>query len=111
MNRKFGVIAGIIIIAATIVGGTIGGATTRLRNVSAKVHTTTAANILGDYGEAITTILPDNYAGEIDYEKATQASIQGMLQTLDPHSMFFSRTEYTKLKEDQDSRFYGIGVT
>lgn len=111
MSRKFGVIAGIIIIAATIVGGTIGGATTRLRNSSAKAHTTTAANILGDYGEAITTILPDNYAGEIDYEKATQASIQGMLQTLDPHSMFFSRTEYTKLKEDQDSRFYGIGVT
>lgn len=111
MSRKFGIIAGIIIIAATIVGGTIGGATTRLRNVSAKAHTTTAANILGDYGEAITTILPDNYAGEIDYEKATQASIQGMLQTLDPHSMYFSRTEYTKLKEDQDSRFYGIGVT
>jgi carboxyl-terminal processing protease len=111
MSRKFGVIAGIIIIAATIIGGTIGGATTRLRNVSAKAHTTTAANILGDYGEAITTILPDNYAGDIDYEKATQASIQGMLQTLDPHSMYFSRTEYTKLKEDQDSRFYGIGVT
>jgi len=111
MSRKFGVIVGVIIIAATIIGGTIGGATTRLRNVSAKAHTTTAANILGDYGEAITTILPDNYAGEIDYEKATQASIQGMLQTLDPHSMYFSRTEYTKLKEDQDSRFYGIGVT
>lgn len=111
MSRKFIIIAAVIISTATIVGGTIGGATTRLRNVSAKEPTTTAANILGDYGEAITAILPDNYAGEIDYEKATQAAIQGMLTTLDPHSMFFSRAEYTKLKEDQDSRFYGIGVT
>lgn len=111
MSRKFVIVAGIIIVVAAIVGGTIGGATTRLRNVSTKERTTTAANILGDYGEAITAILPDNYAGEIDYEKATQAAIQGMLTTLDPHSMFFSRAEYTKLKEDQDSRFYGIGVT
>ncbi|MBA3805445.1 MAG: S41 family peptidase [Acidobacteria bacterium] len=111
MSRKFIIVATVIITAAAVVGGTIGGATTRLKNVSAKEPTTTAANILGDYGEAITAILPDNYAGEIDYEKATQAAIQGMLTTLDPHSMYFSRTEYTKLKEDQDSRFYGIGVT
>jgi carboxyl-terminal processing protease len=51
------------------------------------------------------------YAGEIDYEKATQAAIQGMLSTLDPHSMYFPYSEFKKLKEDQDSRFYGIGVT
>src|SRR6185295_13753049 len=53
----------------------------------------------------------DGYAGDIDYEKATQAAIQGMLSTLDPHSMYFPFSEFKKLKEDQDSRFYGIGVT
>ncbi|HEV2913154.1 MAG TPA: S41 family peptidase [Pyrinomonadaceae bacterium] len=112
MSRKFGIVAVLIIIAATIVGGTIGGATTRRRNVpfTATPAATTADNIEGDYSEAVTAIT-DNYAGEIDYEKATQAAIQGMLSTLDPHSMFFSQSEYTKLKEDQDSRFYGIGVT
>jgi len=51
------------------------------------------------------------YAGDIDYERATQAAIQGMLSTLDPHSMYFPYNEFKKLKEDQDSRFYGIGVT
>jgi carboxyl-terminal processing protease len=113
MSRKFGIAAGIIIIAATIIGGTLGGAKTRRRSVSSSAKTTataTADNIEGDYGDAI-GLISDNYAGEIDYEKATQAAIQGMLSTLDPHSMFFSRVEYTKLKEDQDSRFYGIGVT
>jgi carboxyl-terminal processing protease len=34
-----------------------------------------------------------------------------MLSTLDPHSMYFPFSEFKKLKEDQDSRFYGIGVT
>src|SRR5205823_13406239 len=45
-----------------------------------------------------------------DYEKATQAAIQGMLFTLDPHSVYFPSVEFKKLKEDQSSSFYGIGV-
>src|SRR4029434_4131270 len=49
--------------------------------------------------------------GDIDHEKATQAAIQGMLSTLDPHSMYFPYNDFKKLKEDQDSRFFGIGVT
>src|SRR6185295_5876591 len=42
--------------------------------------------------------------------KATQAAIQGMLFTLDPHSVYFPALEFKKLKEDQSSSFYGIGV-
>ena len=34
-----------------------------------------------------------------------------MLWTLDPHSSFFSRGAFRKLYEDQQSRFYGIGVS
>src|SRR6266705_3017517 len=34
-----------------------------------------------------------------------------MLSTLDPHSTYFPYSEFKKLKEDQDSRFYGIGVS
>ena len=33
-----------------------------------------------------------------------------MLFTLDPHSLYFSSAEFKKLKEDQASSFYGIGV-
>src|SRR5437763_1502183 len=49
-------------------------------------------------------------SGQFDYEKATQAAIQGMLYTLDPHSVYFPAVEFKKLKEDQSSSFYGIGV-
>ena len=68
-----------------------------------------AEKIEGDYSEAI-ELVEQNYAGEIDYEKATQAAIQGMLFTLDPHSLYFPSAEFKKLKEDQASSFYGIGV-
>ena len=77
---------------------------------SSKSSYRVADEIEKDYNEAVATIT-SNYSGDIDYEKATQAAIQGMLSTLDPHSAYFPYSEFKKLKEDQDSRFYGIGVT
>lgn len=97
---------------AAVVGGTIGRSRRFGRTVPAKgvVSHTQADDIEKDYNEAVETI-SDGYAGDIDYERATQAAIQGMLSTLDPHSMYFPYNEFKKLKEDQGSRFYGIGVT
>jgi carboxyl-terminal processing protease len=112
ITKKFTISAAVVILAATIFGGTMGSG----RNFSTFSSTTTknsyrvADEIEKDYNEAVATIT-SNYSGEIDHEKATQAAIQGMLSTLDPHSAYFPYSEFKKLKEDQDSRFYGIGVT
>ncbi|HEX6729224.1 MAG TPA: S41 family peptidase [Pyrinomonadaceae bacterium] len=112
ISKKFLLLAAAIIIVAAVFGGTVGG--TRRFNRLASAGTTNAYHradeIEKDYNEAISTI-SSNYSGDIDYEKATQAAIQGMLSTLDPHSSYFPFSEFKKLKEDQDSRFYGIGVT
>lgn len=109
MSRKFGIIAVAIITLAAILGGLsrrgIGKAATTTTKTA-----TTVESIESDYRAAL-SIVQSDYAGEVDYEKATQAAIQGMLWTLDPHSTFFTRAEFQKLKEDQDSHFYGIGVT
>ena len=70
----------------------------------------TDAEVERDFQEALDYVT-DNYADDIDYEKANQAAIQGMLSTLDPHSTFFPPADFTRLKQDQDSQFYGIGVT
>ena len=101
-----------IVILAAIFGGTIGSSRkfNSLTNTGNLNSYRAADEIEKDYNEAVSTITT-NYSGEIDYEKATQAAIQGMLSTLDPHSAYFPFTEFRKLKEDQDSRFYGIGVT
>src|SRR5216683_1110304 len=112
MTRRFIIIAGAFILIAAVVGGTIGRSRRFRHSVPAPGATpyTEADDIEKDYNEAVSDI-SDQYAGDIDYEKATQAAIQGMLSTLDPHSMYFPYNEFKKLKEDQDSRSYGIGVT
>ncbi len=112
MSKRFAIIACAVILIATLVGGTIGRSRRfhRSSQPSGAVSYTQSDDIEKDYNEAIEAI-SDRYAGDIDYEKATQAAIQGMLSTLDPHSMYFPYNEFRKLKEDQDSRFYGIGVT
>jgi len=112
MTRRFIIIGSALILIAAVVGGTIGRSRRFRHSVPASgvVSYTEADDIEKDYNEAIAAISME-YAGDIDYEKATQAAIQGMLSTLDPHSMYFPYNEFKKLKEDQDSRFYGIGVT
>jgi carboxyl-terminal processing protease len=112
LDRKFVATAAAVVLIAAIFGGTVGsgrklsGFTTSNSKNSYRV----ADDIEKDYNEAVSTIT-SNYSGDIDHEKATQAAIQGMLSTLDPHSAYFPYSEFKKLKEDQDSRFYGIGVT
>ncbi|HEY8184815.1 MAG TPA: S41 family peptidase [Pyrinomonadaceae bacterium] len=112
MTKRFIIIASALILIAAVVGGTIGRSRRFRHSAPAKgvVSYTEADDIEKDYNEAISAISIE-YAGDIDYEKATQAAIQGMLSTLDPHSMYFPYNEFKKLKEDQDSRFFGIGVT
>jgi carboxyl-terminal processing protease len=112
MSRKFIVTALTVILIAAVFGGTIGSGRnfSGFSSTSSKASYRVADEIEKDYNEAVATITR-NYSGDIDHEKATQAAIQGMLTTLDPHSAYFPYTEFKKLKEDQDSRFYGIGVT
>ncbi|HKP46194.1 MAG TPA: S41 family peptidase [Pyrinomonadaceae bacterium] len=112
MSKRFAIIGCVVVLIASVVGGTIGRSRRFRHSTPAKgvVSYTDTDDIEKDYNEAIQRI-SDQYAGDIDYEKATQAAIQGMLSTLDPHSMYFPYNEFRKLKEDQDSRFYGIGVT
>src|SRR5262245_34648363 len=112
IDKRFALSAALLILAAAVFGGMV-GTSQNLRSFTsnnAKNSYRVVDEIEKDYNEAVSTIT-SNYSGDIDYEKAGQAAIQGMLSTLDPHSMYFPQSEFKKLKEDQDSRFYGIGVT
>lgn len=108
MSKEFGVIALAIIISATLVGGTVDIFRKRVAGTWGAAPASHA--VVKNYEEAV-EVISDEYAGDVDYEKATQAAIQGMLSTLDPHSIFFPPAEFRKLQEDKDSRLTGIGVT
>jgi carboxyl-terminal processing protease len=62
------------------------------------------------FEEALNTV-QENYAGKADLERLGQFSIQGMLHQLDPHSSFFTKSQFDDLQTETNSRIYGIGVT
>jgi carboxyl-terminal processing protease len=106
MSRKLSIIAIVLVIVGAIAGGIFG----RLPMTSSADTSMTREKVVVDYREAL-AVIDDNYVGQVDHEKVSESSIQGMLYTLDPHSAFFTRDEFRKLYEEQSSQFYGIGVS
>ncbi len=51
-----------------------------------------------------------NYVEEVDTQKLTEAAIRGMLDELDPHSVYITAKEMQKVEEDFRGSFEGIGV-
>jgi carboxyl-terminal processing protease len=106
MNRKFIIIAVLLVVFGAVIGGVFG----KLPVTSLADTTLNKEKVVTDYKEAL-AVIDANYVGKIDHEKLSESSIQGMLFTLDPHSAFFTRDEFRKLYEEQASQFYGIGVS
>src|SRR5690606_39155220 len=44
-------------------------------------------------------------------EALVYGSIDGMLRTLDPHSSFFPPRSFARLRERQEGRYFGIGIS
>ncbi len=106
MNKKFALVAGILVVLGAVVGGLFG-------KLSSSIYADTSLSeerVVSDYREAL-DVIDKNYIGVVDHEKISDTSIQSMLWTLDPHSSFFTREEFRKLYEEQSSQFYGIGVS
>jgi carboxyl-terminal processing protease len=52
-----------------------------------------------------------NYAEPINVDQAIyDGAIPGMLQSLDPHSEFFDPKEYAAFLEQEQGRYYGVGM-
>jgi carboxyl-terminal processing protease len=51
------------------------------------------------------------YVDKVQSDRIIYDSIGGMLQTLDPHSSFFDPKQYAQMRERQEGRYYGIGLS
>jgi carboxyl-terminal processing protease len=52
-----------------------------------------------------------NWVGEVEPDRLVYGAISGMLQTLDPHSSFFDPRAYAQMRERQEGRYYGLGIS
>jgi len=62
------------------------------------------------FGAALAAI-ETSYVDKVDSDNLVTSAIRGMLGTLDPHSSYFTPKEYAQMRERQEGRYYGIGVS
>lgn len=55
--------------------------------------------------------IEQQYVEPVEPAAAVYSSIDGLLRTLDPHSSFFDPNTYAQMRERQEGRYPGIGVT
>ena len=61
------------------------------------------------FGDVFDTVR-SNYVEEVDEKELIEAAIQGMLQSLDPHSAFEPPEAYEETRKDVRGTFGGIGI-
>jgi carboxyl-terminal processing protease len=60
----------------------------------------------------VLSVVERNYAEPVDADKLIyDGAIPGMLRVLDPHSNFFDPKQYALFKEEQQGKYYGVGMT
>ncbi len=55
-------------------------------------------------------LLQQYYVDEVDTEAVIRGAVDGMLNTLDPHSSYLSPEDFTQLEEETNGSFTGIGI-
>ena len=60
---------------------------------------------------AVLATVQEQYAEPLSTEELVEEAVRGMLRTLDPHSSFFSASDYNRLQEEQRGKYYGLGIT
>ncbi len=55
--------------------------------------------------------IEENYVGDYESDRLVYSAISGLLQTLDPHSSFMDPRSFAQMRERQEGRYYGLGIT
>ena len=92
----------LFIVAGSFMGALFGG------SVLAEVDS--YSQLLRRYTEVL-RLVEREYVSEIDPKDLVHSSIRGVLRTLDPHSNFLPRRDYTQLQERQQGSYYGLGIS
>jgi len=93
----------IVLLSALIVGLMSGGSATKA------AAATSYNELLANYTDAL-DVIQKNYMYDVDPDSLVYSSIKGMLRVLDPHSTFMDPKEFAKLRDNQRSRYYGLGI-
>lgn len=96
-------VLGLLTVGVSAVAGGLygGGAAANQSRLPEQYRTFTAA----------LDIVESRYVEKVETDQLVYGAINGMLQTLDPHSSFMDPRQYAQLRERQEGRYYGLGIT
>jgi len=93
--------ASFIVVVCAVVGGLFG------RSVVAQDQVPVQYDVFSKALHAI----EQHYVGDAESDRLVYSAITGMLQTLDPHSSFMDPRSYAQMRERQEGRYYGLGIS
>ena len=104
MKHRFTVVLISIVLLSAIAGGFFGGG-----SATRAATATSSSEFLANFTDAL-DVIQDNYMYDVGSDKLVYSSIKGMLRILDPHSNFLEPKDFTKMREEQRSRYFGLGI-
>jgi carboxyl-terminal processing protease len=106
MKHGFAILLISVVAVFSLMGGLLGDP---MFSRSAADASTPPNEFLANFTEAL-EVIEQNYVDPVGSDKLVYSSIKGMLRRLDPHSSFLDPKEFARLREDQHSRYYGLGI-
>src|SRR5215469_10424778 len=94
-----------VLAISAILGGVFGG------QVRATTKGEEDADTAVKHFTTILGLVEENYATDVDSDKAVYGAIDGMLRTLDPHSKFFDPKAFAAASADERGKYYGLGIS
>ncbi len=101
-SLRFVVLVTSVLVASAIAGSVFGRSTVTTQDRAPERY------------RAFTTavrLVETNYVEKAESDRLIYSAISGMLQTLDPHSSFLDPRTYAQMRERQQGRYYGLGIT
>lgn len=95
-------VAVVAVLASALVGGLLGRGVLAESDALAREYRV--------FTSALSAIERE-YVEPVDATRLVYAAIDGMLKTLDPHSSFMDPRTYAQLRERQEGRYYGLGIS
>jgi carboxyl-terminal processing protease len=99
--RSLSTLAGVVAVCA-VLGGVLGRSSVVAQDQVAEQYKVFTAAL---------TAVESTYVGEVQSDRLVYGAISGMLQTLDPHSSFMDPKSYAQMRERQEGRYYGLGIS
>lgn len=96
-------------IAAGAFLGTVTAQTPGRADARYRIYAAALAAVEAEYVEPLDSLCSEPTV--CGTEALVYESIDGMLRTLDPHSSFFSPKQFAQMRERQEGRYFGIGIS